>query len=113
MLNCQLGGVIGLHGYSGIIITKNDEIYRYQEYSKIPKELENKNINFFIKTGVISEYTKNKLKDFFEENIKGNPFPMQRIMDAGYNVTIYLNNIIVINNYKNIYDDILKIINEN
>lgn len=104
---------MNLHGYSGIIITKNDEIYKYQEYYKIPKGLEDKQINFFIKNGCISGHTKNKLKKYFEENIKGNFFPMQRIMDLGYNVTIYLDNITVINNYKNIYDDILKIINEN
>lgn len=100
-------------GYSGIILTKDDEIYKYQEYYKIPKELENKKINFFIKKDIISQCTKDKLNRYLEENIKGNTFPMQRIMDAGYNVTIYSDTIIVINNYKNIYDDILKIINEN
>lgn len=100
-------------GYAGIIITKNNEIYRYQEYSIIPKELENEKVNFFMEDGSISNEVRNKLEKYIEENINNKQFPPLTILDAGWTVKIYLDNEIVINNYKEIYDDLMAIINDN
>lgn len=101
-------------GYKGIIITKNDEVYKYQEYYQVPPSLGEEESNFFVKIDNLSKETKNEIEKYISENIKNKEFEEKVILDVGFTVKIHLENeVIEIKNYKNINDDLTEIINKN
>lgn len=75
-------------GYSGTIITENKEIYSYQYYSIIPKELEGKNVNFISKNKELNVEEYNKIKKFIENEIVDKEFYAEKIFDAGFDVIV-------------------------
>ena len=78
-------------GCSGTLITKNKEVYLYQYYHIIPKELEDKNTNFILKNKELNINEYNKVIKFIENEIVNKEFHDETIFDAGYNVTVNYN----------------------
>ena len=75
-------------GYSGTIITETKELYLYQYYHNIPKELESKNANFILKKKELSIDEFDKVINFIENEIVNKEFCNQRIFDAGFDVKV-------------------------
>ena len=93
-------------GYRGIIITEDKDIYEYQYYNNIPKELEGKNVNFISKNKSLNENGFSKITKFIEDEVINNEFKDEMIFDAGFDVTInYLGVRKKIKNNKGFKDD--------
>lgn len=95
-------------GSAGIIVTKDGKVYSYQEYIKVPVGFEEEKANYFKEKDNVSKEVLEKIEKYFEENIKGKEFGFNRIYDAGWKVII---NGIEIENHRDIYEDLHKIIN--
>ena len=80
-------------GYSGTVIRSDKELYTYQYYHRIPKELEGKNVNFITKKRSLNEKEFNKIIDFIEKEVLLNDYKDNMIFDAGYDVTVHYNGI--------------------
>ena len=75
-------------GYSGIIVTNNQEIYRYQYYHKVPTELQGQNVNYIVKAKELNDEEYKTIILFIENEIENKQFTDQMIFDAGFDVII-------------------------
>lgn len=88
---------LGSIGYNGKIVTQNREIYSYQYYYTMPKELEDKNVNFISKDKDLNSEEYKKIINFIENEIANKEFHEEKILDAGFEVIV---------NYEEIQKDI-------
>ena len=95
-------------GYSGVIITENREMYSYQYYHSIPKELEGKNVTFITKSKELNIDEYNKMIQFIENEIINKYFCDVSIHDAGFNVIVNYNGTRkIIKNNKGVNDNLM------
>lgn len=95
-------------GFSGTIITKNNEMYSYNFYKRVPQELKYKNTNYIIKNKILTSKDYKKVKKFIETEILNHQFDNNIIRDAEYDVIINYNGVkMYISNNKGIDNQIL------
>ena len=64
------GGLGPMPGNSGTIITKDNKLYRYHEYYRIPEDMQDKVTKEGLTEGTqLSEETVEKLKNYIEKNL--------------------------------------------
>lgn len=80
-------------GYSGIIVTNNKEIYKYQYYHVVPKELEGTNSNYIVKIKDLNDEEYKSIIMFIENEIANEQFTDQMIFDAGFDLIVNYNGI--------------------
>lgn len=81
------------YGFSGIIITEDNEIYSYNYYESIPKELNNKDVNYIVKNKTLSKNECKKVTKFIENEILNYQFDNVIMRDVGYDVMINYNGV--------------------
>ena len=92
-------------GCKGIILTNTKNLYIYQYYNNIPKELEDTNVNFISKKRDIEEHEFKKIINFIEKKIINKDFDFEMIFDAGFEVIVNYNGVTKeIKNNRKIYD---------
>ena len=102
-------------GNSGMLVTKEQELYTYTEYYDMNKELEEKNTPKsslkLVKKLTEEEYK--KITTFIEKNLLSKEIKEDFIFDAGYNLKYYYNNKIrSISNNVELYDELKRLIEE-
>ena len=82
-------------GYSGIIVTNNKEIYIYQYYFRVPKEVKENEKEFWstyiLKKKDLNDEEFQKIIMFIESEIENKQFTDKMIFDAGYDLFINYN----------------------
>ena len=110
-------------GYSGIIVTNNKEIYIYQYYFRVPKEVKENEKEFWstyiLKKKDLNDEEFQKIIMFIECEIENKQFTDKMIFDAGYDLFINYNglNMKIQNNKEHgdnlgIYDKAEMLLNE-
>ncbi len=110
-------------GYSGIIVTNNKEIYIYQYYFRVPKEVKENEKEFWstyiLKKKDLNDEEFQKIIMFIESEIENKQFTDKMIFDAGYDLFINYNglNMKIQNNKEHgdnlgIYDKAEMLLNE-
>lgn len=96
-------------GIAGYIVTKSGELYSYKLYHHITENMKDSCVNHFKKVKKVSEQFMEDINTYFKKNIEGKDFPFIRMFDVSFTVEI---EDITINNYTEIYKEIVEIIKE-
>lgn len=95
-------------GFSGTIITENNEMYSYSFYERVPQELKDMNTNYIVKNKILNGKDYKKVKKFIETEILNHQFDNVIMKDVGYDVIINYNGVkMSISNNKGIDNQIL------
>ena len=105
-------GLSPMPGTTGIIITKDKEIYYYHKYHHVPDNLKDEISLEEISEGkTIDDDIYSKLVNYLEENVIGKEIENIFTRDGGVRISGNLNNnSFNINNHFDIYNDLKKII---
>lgn len=80
-------------GFGGMIITKDNEMYSYNYYIRIPNELKGQSTNYIVKNKVLKSKDYKKVKNFIEKELLNKQFDQALIRDASYDVIINYNGV--------------------
>lgn len=108
ILECYNWWGLKYPGFSGTIITENNEMYSYSFYERVPQELKDKNTNYIVKNKILTSRDYKKVKKFIENEILNHQFDNIIMRDAGYDVIINYNGVkMSISNNKGIDNQML------
>ena len=108
ILECYNWWGLKYPGFSGTIITENNEMYSYSFYERVPQELKDRNTNYIVKNKILTDKDYKKVKNFIETEILNHQFDNVIMRDVGYDVMINYNGTkIFISNNKGIDNQIL------
>lgn len=93
ILECYNWWGLKYPGFSGIILTEDNEMYSYSYYERIPEELKDKNINYIVKNKELNTKDYKKVKKFIENEILTHQFDNVVMRDAGYDVILNYNGV--------------------
>ena len=79
-------------GYSGTIITKNREVYKYQYYHTVPNSFEG-NAIFINKIRDLNEEEFERINTFIKDEIIDKQYTNEIMFDAGFTVVVDYNGI--------------------
>ena len=108
ILECYNWWGLKYPGFSGTIITENNEMYSYSFYERVPQELKDRNTNYIVKNKILTDKDYKKVKNFIETEILNHQFDNVIMRDVGYDVMINYNGTkMFISNNKGIDNQIL------